>query len=172
MEGKKILTCGHCGKPLNKLTSEVNRAIKMGMRLYCNRTCSGKGRRKSDADKKERTWWYDAFNRLAVADEIRIKKAAYFKRDYEANPEKYRLARQSQRDNHRRHISTPTYKKWKQGYDQKYLAHKKYGEFSEAVLVLRQIEAEIDKCQSRQDRNCHNKTQKRKRLWKNLQRSI
>lgn len=164
--------CQYCGKVFNKSVGKINRAKKMGMKLYCNLQCSGKAHRlnKSQQQMKDEKWWYDAFNREFMRDIIKEKKAAYFKKDYAANPEKYRLARKSQKENHLRYISTPEYREWKKGYDEKYLANKKYGEYAESALLIREIEKLIDKNQSRQDRNCHNKTQQRKRLWKSSMR--
>lgn len=166
------MRCPTCNNLLQKSTGEINRANKLGLKLYCNRTCAGIGRRKSLEQKKERTWWYDAFNRLALADGIKQKKADYFKRDYATNPEKYAAERRRKKQWHAEYIRSARYRKWKADYDQQYLAQKKYGEHAESILIIWQIESLIDTRQARQDRNCHNKTQQRKRLWKSLQRSI
>lgn len=164
--------CQYCGKALNKSVGEINRARKMGLKLYCNLQCSGKAHRlnKSQQQLKDEKWWYDAFNREFMRDVIKEKKAAAFKKDYAANPEKYRKERQRRKEYHNEYCRSPAYREKKQSYDQKYCAIKKYGEYAESALIIREIEKLIDKNQSRQDRNCHNKTQQRKRLWKSSMR--
>lgn len=37
--------CAHCGKEADKPAGEVNRARERGLKLYCDRKCSGLGRR-------------------------------------------------------------------------------------------------------------------------------
>ena len=79
------IACAHCGKQTDKSTSEVNRARKAGLSLYCDRACSGLGRRKhrAAAQKIEEKRAYDAARRVALADEIKAQKAAYHKRTYD-----------------------------------------------------------------------------------------
>lgn len=168
-----IIACDFCGTESDKLTGHVNRARKLGYGVYCDRKCSGAAKRvnKDAAEKKREKQQYDREYRAKNRALLKAKKAAYFKKDYDANPEKYKKARIRNRDSHIKCINKPEYKAYKRNYDQKYLANKKYGEFAEAMLVLREIENLIDKRVSRQDRDCHNKTQKRKKLWKNLQPS-
>lgn len=145
----------------------------MGLNLYCSRKCSGLGRRvhKTTEQLKDEKWWYDAFNRQAMRDIIKKKKAEYFHRDYKSNPDKYKAVRRSRKEYHRLFIQRPEYRKWKQKYDEAYRAKKMYGPYAEAALILKQIEAIIDAGEARIDKNCHNKKQKRSKLWKNLQPS-
>src|SRR6478752_3381351 len=94
--------CGHCGKEFEILTGHYNRAMSCGLRVYCSRKHSGIGRRlhKSKYQLKEEKWWYDGFNRLFMQDEIKAAKAEYFKKDYAANPEKYKKIRQQKMASH------------------------------------------------------------------------
>ena len=50
--------CAYCGKTADKSAGHVNRARERGLNLYCNRRCSGLGRRKpkkTKAQKREET---------------------------------------------------------------------------------------------------------------------
>lgn len=165
------INCAYCGKECDKLSGHVNRARKLGYGVYCNRKCSGLAKKinKSKEQRKKDKAAYDRQYRSNNKAAIKKKKAAYFKADYIAKPDKYKAARASQKENHRKCINRPEYKEYKKNYDQKYLATKKYGEYAEAVIILRQIEDLIDRRMSRQDRDCHNKNQKRKKLWKSYQ---
>lgn len=163
--------CAYCGKPSGRSPGEINRAQKQGLKLYCNRKCAGLGRRvnKTTDEKKEEKQWYDLFYRQMMADELKQKKAAWHKKHYSANPDHYRQKRMSKRAYHKQYVSTATYRAYKQRYDERHRAEKIYGEYAESAILIKQITSLIDKQQSRQDRDCHNKNQKRKKQWKNLQ---
>lgn len=71
---------------------------------------------------------------------------------------------------HVEYCRSPEYRAWKKQYDQKYCAQKKYGEFWESAILLRKLEGEYNQEEVRQINNLHNKTQKRKRQWRQLKR--
>lgn len=167
------MLCAHCNKPHNRLTGEINRAKKRGLNIYCSLKCSRIGRRlhKTKAQLKLEKWWYDAFNRQAMRDIIKEKKAEYFQRDYKANPEKYLQFRKGRQKKHNNYCMRPEYRVKKKSYDESHRAKKMYGPYAEAALILKEIENLIDSHEARIDKNCHNKKQKRSKLWKNLQPS-
>lgn len=126
------------------------------------------GRRvwKSKADLREEKRLYDIEYRKKHRRKLRKKKKEWFAKHYSENPELYKEKRKRKKKYQSRYIQTPEYKRYKQGYDEKYRAKKVYGVFAESFLIIKKIEKIVDKKQSRFDRDCHNKTQKRKRLWK------
>lgn len=166
--------CDHCGKNVKKYIGYVNRARKQGDRLFCNRKCFGLFWRhnKTISQKKAEKSEYDKQYRELNFEKIRLARAEYFKKDYAANPEKYRKERQRRMKAHVEYCRQPEYRKKKKSYDERYRAYVMYGEFAEAALILKKIEAIVDRQQARFDKNCHNKSQKRKRLCKSSQRSI
>lgn len=159
------MKCHYCNKEIHKHPSSVNRAVKMGLNLYCNRKCSGLGRRKEKsidqkkADKAE----YDRQYREKNSSKIREKKKAY-----EAS-ERGRAMQKRNREKfkkfHLEYCRTPEYRAWKKKYDHSYKYKLAYGEFHEAAELLYKLEYEIDKRLTRQENNLHNKSQKRKRTW-------
>lgn len=135
--------CTHCGLYGLKQRGEINRAAKAGLSLYCDRTCSGRGRRKhiSDAEKVSRKAEYDRQRRIDLADRLRVEKAAYFQRTYD--PVKAAVERKAKMPRHVEYCRQPRYRKWKADYDKKYLARKQYGPFGEAAILLNQLETEV-----------------------------
>ena len=77
--GHSPIVCAACGEHCLKPTGAVNRARRAGLRLYCDRTCAGVGRRVERADDERRRLKaeYDAARRTAKADEIKRAKRAY-----------------------------------------------------------------------------------------------
>lgn len=169
------ITCAYCGKKRKKYIGHVNRANSIGAPVYCNRTCAGLARRsdKTIEEKKKEKAEYDREYRRKNFEYVKERVAAYFKKDYVANPEKYRLQRKGQKQNHLRHISTPEYRKWKRDYDQKHLAKKDYGIFWECSILLKELEQWL---LNNSPDGMHfqmgitNKTQIRKRLWQRTQK--
>lgn len=164
-------TCAHCKKKFEMKAGHYNRAMKMGLNVYCSRKHSGLGRRRnvSKEQLKEEKAWYDLFIRASMTEEEkeldRLQNALYFQMDYSANPEKYRKERRRRQAAHNEYCRQPEYKKYKKGYDQQYRAKKNYGPYAESFLVLRELELAIDNRSAREQNNIHNKTQKRKRQW-------
>lgn len=165
-----IVTCAHCGNPFDKVTGHVNRARKLGLNIYCNRTCSGLGRRTSKEEKKKVKSDYDRKRRNELADILKEKA-----KKYNASPAGRAMQKRNRdkfKENHRQYIKSDSYRKWKHEYDQKYHARKNYGEFWEAFIVLKEIdviiEPEKDECKIQ--KGTYNKSQKRKRLWNSQQK--
>lgn len=163
-------SCDFCGKEIEKNIGCFNRARKLNRGVYCNRTCSGLGRRKNrtkeelrEMDKK-RTARYKAKN----IEVIRKRNREYWRKNY--NPQKAKEARI--RNKHSEYCRTPEYRKYKQEYDRKYRANKNYGEFADAWLTLLEIEKEIDNREAKAQNSIINKTQRRKRAWQNSQPKI
>jgi len=163
-----IIICPHCKKKADIKAGYVNRAKKLGVPRYCSKACSGLARKieRTDEEKKRLKAEYDKKHRKIFAEDIKKAKAAAFKKDYKENPEKYRAIRRRRKDEHNEYCRRPEYKKWKAEYDQKHRAKKNYGEFAECHLLIREIEKEYDQREILQINNLHNKTQKRKRKWK------
>jgi hypothetical protein len=168
--------CGYCGKTIEKTTGHFNRANKLGMKLFCNHTCFGLNRRlnKSEEQKKSEKAIYDREYRELKKETLKKKKAIAFKKDYQKNPEKYRKERQRRMAAHIEYCRSEKYRAYKKEYDLKYRSKKLYGEYAECAIILYKIEHILTpyKIRLRWEKGCGNKTQNRKRLWKNLQRSI
>jgi hypothetical protein len=169
--------CGHCGKSFEILTGAYNRAMKAGLKVYCNHKHAGMARRshKTKAQLKEEKHFYDCFYRVFNQEKIKKDKAAYFKKDYEANPRKYKRWQKRKSKAHTEYCRRPEYKKYSRQYAIKRHHQEYYGPFWEASALLVQLEAHIDKYEARQQAGTHNKIKKRKQLqsWKsNLLPSI
>lgn len=146
---KVAIVCAYCGKGALKESGGVNRAIRIGASLYCDRECSGKGRRifRTDSEKRAEKAAYDAEYRERNRAILKAKKAAYYASH--ADREKERAVRKKRMPQHVEYCRQPEYRKWKAQYDRKYLARKRYGDFGQAAIVLRVLEAEISSRASR-----------------------
>ncbi len=165
------MDCPHCGNQVLKSIGHINRALKLGVPIYCSRVCSGLARRvnRTEEEKKKIKADYDAKYRFT-------DKSKESKKRYNQTPEgraTQKRNREQQKENHRKYIQSEEYRKWKQAYDQKYHSKKKYGDFWEASIILQRIEEIVlpEKDQIRIQNGTCNKSQKRKRLW-NSQRKI
>ncbi len=171
---KKVeIKCAYCGKVSDKPTGAVNRAKSIGAPLYCNRVCAGLGRRsnKTIEQKKKEKAAYDKEFRYYHRDGIKERKAAAFKKDYAANPEKYRKERQRRYKAHLEYLQRPEYKAWKKNYDVKHLAKKDFGVYWESAILLKELEEHLLKIRPdgiKFQMGITNKTQKRKRLWQRV----
>lgn len=160
-----IVKCAYCNKEVEKFLSHVNRALKSGNNIYCDRKCSGLGRRLnlSIKQKKEIKRIYDIEYRKNNAEIIKIKQ-----REYNSSPSGRAMQKRHRlktNDYRKEYISTPKYREWKKNYDKIFRAKQQYGEFFEAELILRDIENEIDNREVKQQLNLHNKSIKRKREY-------
>lgn len=157
--------CHYCGKEIEKATGHYNRSKKLGLNVYCGKVCAWKGHRtnETEQEKKQIKYWYDAFIRLCDEEKFKKQRQEYFKKDYAANPEKYREQRRRRYPEHLKYLQKPEYKKYKQAYDQQYRAKKLYGDFGEAAIVLHQLRTVVDNRRAKQDQGLFNKSQKRKR---------
>jgi hypothetical protein len=135
-------TCAYCQREASQPAGAVNRARKIGASLYCDRKCSGLGRRmhKTKAEKVEEKRLYDAEYRRKNRAMLKAKKAEYFKRTY--NPAKAAVERKNRMAAHVEYCRRPEYREWKRGYDRQYRAVKEYGEYAECFLLTQDIRAE------------------------------
>jgi hypothetical protein len=162
--------CPVCDNVFSKYIGHVNRSEKNGLKLYCNRICAGIGRRTSLQDKREIKRIYDLKRRDTHAVYLKKSHAEYHKRTYD--PIKAAEERKIKMPKHIEYCRQPEYRKWKKVYDKKYTAKKNYGEFSDAAIILCEIEILLESKQIKYDQGLINKTKKRKQKWKNLQRAI
>lgn len=141
MSARKIV-CAHCGKKAFKKAGEVSRARKAGLSLYCNRKCSGLGRRtgKTKAQKVAEKRAYDEQYRQQNRDMLKAKKREYFQRTYD--PKKAAKHRKARMPYHVEYCRQPEYRAKKQDYDRHRRAAE-YGPFADAYVVLSQLNAEI-----------------------------
>lgn len=163
--------CDHCGVELHKTPSAINRAIAIGAKLFCNRTCSGLARRVEKTPEKKRAEKaaYDAQRRVALADKIKAEKRAW----YLANRERLladfaaRRAQPGYYKYHNAYCRRPEYVAEKREYDRHYRATKQFGDFAEAFLLLQDIEQEVEARATRYEiymaNGTINKAQTRKR---------
>lgn len=176
----QTVICAYCGSQVTKEMRDINRAAKSGLSLYCDRRCSGLGRRDpnppSEAEKRAAKAEYDRRRRAELGETLLAKKrAAYHAKvaaDAEAVRAKQRAYREKSRDRHVKYCQRPEYKDWKRQYDRKHRAGKFYGPFSEAFLILQDLEAEISSRASRYEiysaNGTLNKWIKRRRDYESL----
>lgn len=162
--------CSVCHKHAEKSAGHYNRAMKLGANVYCSKSCSSEARRfhKTDVQKKREKAEYDRKYRYYNKDGIKKKKAEAFKKDYAANPEKYKKIREAKMASHVEYCRQPRYKEKKKTYDHRYRLERKYGEFWEAASILVSLSNELDSKQIKYNNGIINKSQKRKRQWNNL----
>lgn len=168
--------CAHCGKEGDKHTGEVNRARAAGCNLYCDRVCSGLGRRKppkSEAQRKLEKKLYDEEYRMRNFAERKVQKHAYHLATYD--PEKERVKRKAKMPRHVEYCRQPEYKRWKSQYDRRYRAKKDFGPFAEAAMLAielnREIKGRMSNHEIRQQNGTSNKSQLRARKAGEKQRS-
>lgn len=157
------IKCAHCGKKVEKSTGHFNRAKKMGLKLFCSFKCFGLSRRKSIEEKKVAKAEYDRILRIVKADELKKQRHEYFKKDYAANPEKYRAIRKAKYQKHLQYLRQPKYKNYKHDHDKRYHAKKKYGKYWEAAIALHNLRGIVDNRKAKADQKSINKSQNRKR---------
>lgn len=135
-------TCAYCQRRASQPAGAVNRAIKRGARLYCDRECAGLDRRlhKSKAEKVEEKRLYDAEYRRKNRAMLKAKKAEHFRRTYD--PDKARIERRKRAAAHVEYCRRPEYREWKRGYDRQYRAVKEYGEYADCFLLVQDIRTE------------------------------
>lgn len=161
--------CAHCGNTADKPAGHVNRARARGLNLYCNRICSGFGRRhgKTKEQLVAEKAAYDAAYRAQNIATLKAKKIAYHRATYD--PAKAAEHRQTRMPYHVEYCRRPEYRAWKRDYDRKYRAEQEYGEFAECFLLVMDIR---DECLSqmtdyeiRYAKGGVGKTQQRKRAY-------
>lgn len=135
--------CAYCGSPVQQPIGAVNRAAKAGLAIYCDRVCSGLGRRKNKSreQKVAEKADYDREYRSKNLAKIKNNKRAYFKRTYD--PVAAAEHRKTRMPAHTEYCRRPEYRKWKAGYDRQHRARKEFGDFSEAAILLNDLCSEI-----------------------------
>lgn len=149
--------CDQCGKIAERERGAINRSIKLGMRLYCGRICSGLGRRDpsppSEEQRRVAKSEYDRRRREQRGDEIRAKKRDAYHAAVLADPitvrEKEKAHRAKRMPKHVEYCRRPEYREWKKQYDRQYRAGKEFGDFGEASIILNDLIAEINSRASR-----------------------
>lgn len=162
-----IVKCDYCGDSFEKENPAINRAKREDKNIYCNRKCSGLGRRinKTLKQKVSEKQEYDMQYRAKNKESLREKKALYGRS--KAGKATQKRARIKGKAYHAKYIQSDRYVEWKKEYDRTYRAKKDYGEFWECQILRLEIEEEVEKTQSdyevRLENQTLNKSQKRKR---------
>jgi hypothetical protein len=141
---KSQVWCEWCNSRVWKENGAIKRARSAGLGLYCNRACSGLGRRGTEHDPddlRERKAAYDRRRRVELADRIRAEKAEYYRLNHDR--EKERQYRKANMARHVEYCRSPAYREKKKAYDRKHLAEKHFGPFADAALLVRDLEAAI-----------------------------
>ena len=166
--------CAHCQKAGDKPTGEVNRAREAGLNLYCNRRCSGLGRRKhkTRAQKRAEKAAYDVKYRAANLKEILARKKEYHKRTYD--PVKAAAHRKTRMPYHVEYCRQPWYREWKREYDRRRRAGE-FGAFADAYTLTLELNREIKRRdtydQVKYQNGGTNKAQRREREGRQEERS-
>lgn len=166
-----LLTCPQCKNTFEKGINYYNRAVKMKLKLYCSRICSGLARRsgKSKQDLIDEKREYDRLYRENNYDLIKQKKKEYFQKTYDKK--QAAIKRKERMPKHIEYCRKPEYRKKKAEYDKLYRAKLEFGDFAEAAVILVDIEKMLDKKEIKYVEGLINKAQKRKKEWKNLQQA-
>lgn len=162
--------CCYCGSDFEIANAALNRARNKGLNVYCDRKCAGLGRRRGKTKEQKVKDKADYDKQFRVKNKSRLKKSKheYFKRTY--NKEQAALVRKANMHRHVEYCRRPEYVKWKKEYDKRYRTRKEYGEFSEAALVLFNLEIELENLVIPTNNHIINNAQKRKRTWQQLKR--
>lgn len=128
------IKCAHCGMLTEKEAGAVNRARKIGAKLFCGFKCYGLSRRKykTKAQKVEEKRLYDVGYRKKNLARIKTRKREYFKRTYD--PAKAAIKRKKQMPRHVEYCRQPKYRAYKREYDRK-RRDGEYGAFAEAARL-------------------------------------
>lgn len=166
-----IVKCAYCSKDKELFTSQYNRALSRGNKIYCNKKCSGLGRRdnRSIEEKKKEKAIYDKEYRIRTNKSK--KQLEKYHKELKENPEKIRAIQKKHRESQKlsgyrkKYISSERYKKYKHEYDVKRQAKKSVpDEFVESLFLLRELEAALRNSNIRDETTIRNKCQKRKKL--------
>lgn len=151
------MNCQHCGEVITQSIGAINRAVRAGRPLYCNRVCASLGRRKPTTleEKKVAKQLYDIAYRARNHEHYKAKKRAYYQRT--RDPEKERIRRKANMHKHVAYCRRPEYRQYKHEYDRQRQA-KQFGEFAESWLLLRNIEQQIEERMDRYQINLTNGT--------------
>lgn len=162
-----MVQCAHCGRPVEKPTGHVNRARKLGMRLFCGRACFGASRRlavqPTDEERKAAKAAYDREYRARNREKRREQTRAWYAANRESRLVKQAEYNAAHRKEHNEYCRRPEYRTKKKHYDRRYRAGKFYGEFAEAFVALMEVEEEIGSQASKYERYLQNGTLNKKK---------
>ena len=149
--------CAYCFEPHGRSVGHVNRSLKLGMLIFCDRECAGLSRRQwvSKEQRKEEKRLYDIEYRRKNRAKLKAKKAAYYQRT--RDPEKERQIRKARMPKHVEYCRRPEYRVKKQAYDQR-RRDSAYGPFAEAARLAIDLNREIKGRMSRHEIYTQNQT--------------
>lgn len=135
-----MTACAHCGKTVKQPIGAINRALKIGAPIYCDKVCFGldRSQHKTKEQKVQEKRQYDREYRRKNRALLKAKKRAYFQATYD--PVKAAKARKARMHLHVQYCRQPAYVRWKRRYDAKYRAGRMFGPFAESFLLLRRLE--------------------------------
>ena len=142
------MTCPQCRGIFTAKTANVNRAAKIGAPLYCGRVCAGLARRlknpPTDEERRAAKAVYDAERRNGPKRaQILAEKMNHYYANHERFKAEHAIYRAAHMDRHVEYCRQPEYRAKKSEYDRKRRAEIQFGDFSEAALLLLDIEREI-----------------------------
>ena len=144
--------CHQCGAGFERGINYVNRSKAIGAPLYCGRTCAGIARQKpkpTDAEAKAAKAEYDKAYRAANTEKIKAGKLAWYHANHQEILARMTSTRKERMPSHLEYCRQPAYQAKKSKYDLHRRTQKQFGEFSEAFLLLQEVEAEISRRASR-----------------------
>jgi hypothetical protein len=166
------VACRQCAHPFDARASRVNRAAKIGAPLYCGKVCAGLARRlanpPTDEQRRAAKAAYDAKRRNGPKrDEILSGKRAHYHANKDEISERQAVYRAAHMDRHVEYCRQPGYRVKKAMYDRRRRAELNFGDFSEAALLLDDIETAISERASKYEiystNGTLNKAQQRRR---------
>lgn len=166
--------CLHCGEPVKQRQHAINRALREGKPLYCDRRCAGLARRRkvplTEAERRAAKSEYDRKRRAEKHAEICAQKRQHYAENRERIKSEHAEYRRRPESiaRHNAYCRRPEYVAVKREYDRRLRAQKGFGDdFADAFLILQDLEREIDARASRYDiymaNGTINKAQTRKR---------
>lgn len=137
------VACCQCGAKLDRVAGHVNRARKLGMKLFCNKRCFGLSRRleRTKAEKVAAKRLYDIEYRRRNRATLRAKKAAYHQATYD--PVAAAKHRKTRMPYHVEYCRRPDVKAKKHQYDKRRYHAGTYGPWAEVSMLLQDLDAEI-----------------------------
>lgn len=146
---KVSVLCPQCEKWKAREAGAVNRARKIGAKLYCGRKCSMLAKRVDNPVTPRNPNWkeikreYDRKYRERKGDERKSQKKAYYARIGPTIREKERETRKKRMPLHLEYCRRPEYKAKKHAYDIQ-RNREEYGEYAECYDMLRILTQEIN----------------------------
>lgn len=149
------MICPVCAEEFTRRVGDINRAVRLGLPIYCGRKCSGLARRsdtRTAEQKREDKARYDAEYRARNKDRIKAKAAAYYAKVGPTIRDKEKANRAKRMAAHVEYCRRPEYRQQKAIYDAEIRASE-YGPFAEAYRLLIELQKEIiQRCPDRYER--------------------